>query len=133
MRLPIQVSDRRIIKAAFAVWHDRKAAIKIGREALAIIVEAHDRKPGFFYGKSSKRIISGLFFLLGYKYDAIIGELELANQLGTTEVTLRKSYRNWLDSFPDLFKSAIFKLKLNPYIRKYIHKFLHDSKLKATH
>ncbi len=85
----------------------------------------------FFSGKNPKRIISGLFFLLAYKHDAVLGQLELAKRLDTTDVTVRRSYREWLNAFPELFMCVVGKLEVNPYFRQYVQRFLHDLKVKG--
>jgi transcription initiation factor TFIIIB Brf1 subunit/transcription initiation factor TFIIB len=85
-------------------------AEKIASSALEIITIANKSNFAFFSGKSSRGLVGGLFYLLGFRYDAVKKQKELAGQLGTTDVTIRASYRKWLEEFPDLFSDVIDKI-----------------------
>lgn len=89
-------------------------------DALEIIAKAHKRKFAFFNGKTSRGLVGGLFYLLGHKYDVVKNQKELADRLGTTDVTIRASYRNWLEAFPDLFLDVIGKLAQDQNLRYYV-------------
>jgi hypothetical protein len=84
--IPCRISRKKINLAAKTVWRYKRIAARIGREAERIIFETYGRNHFFFNAKGFRRIISGLFFLLGYKYNVAISEVELANRLGTTDV-----------------------------------------------
>jgi hypothetical protein len=49
-----------------------------------------------------------------------MSEVELANRLGTTDVTVRASYRDWLETFPELFKDIVAKLSENARLRQFV-------------
>jgi hypothetical protein len=78
------------------------------------------RKIAFFNGKSAKSILGGLFYLLGYRHDAIKKQNELADQLGTTDHSIRISYRNWLETFPDMFLDVIAKFASIAALQTYV-------------
>jgi transcription initiation factor TFIIIB Brf1 subunit/transcription initiation factor TFIIB len=88
-------------------------AEKIAADALEIITNAHKSKFAFFSGKSSRGLLGGLFYLLGFRYDAEKKQKELAEKLGTTDVTIRASYRKWLEEFPELFADVNDKITNN--------------------
>jgi hypothetical protein len=96
--------------AAYTIWADRKIADKIALETIETINKTYYRKLSFFNGRKAKSIVGGLFYLLGYKYDAVKKQNELADKLGTTDHSIRDSYRKWLETFPDLFLDVIGKL-----------------------
>ncbi len=117
---PSRISGKKVHLAAIAVWGNAYVAARIGREAEMIIGETFSMNHFFFNGKSFRRIICGLFFLLGYKHDAAMSEREIADGLGTSEVTVRRSYREWLDTFPELFKHILPKLAENVLLRPFV-------------
>jgi hypothetical protein len=102
-----------VIAAAKTVWSDQVTAEKIASSALEIIADADKSKFAFFSGKSYRGLIGGLFYLLGFRYDAEKKQKELAERLGTTDVTIRASYRKWLEDFPDLFADVNDKIANN--------------------
>ena len=99
-----------VIAAAKTVWLDQVIAEKIASSALEIIADANKSNFAFFSGKSSRGLIGGLFYLLGFRYDAVRKQKELAEKLGTTDVTIRASYRKWLEEFPDFFADISDKI-----------------------
>lgn len=106
--------------AAHAVWFDKSIADEITWETVRIINQTYTRKFSFFSGKSSKCLVGGLFYLLGYRYDAIKKQNELADALGTSDVSIRVSYRKWLETFPDLFLDVIGKFGTNSVLRTFV-------------
>ena len=116
---------------AHNIWMDKLVANAIASEASQIINQAYARKFAFFNGKSSKCLVGGLFYLLGFRYDAIKKQNELADQLGTTDVTIRISYRKWLETFPDLFLDVINKFGSNKDLRYYVLLDLKECMLKS--
>lgn len=111
--ITLSILDRlssEVAVAAKTVWSDRVIAEKIASSALEIITTANESKFAFFSGKSSRGLIGGLFYLLGFRYDAEKKQKELAEKLGTTDVTIRASYRKWLEEFPDLFADVNDKI-----------------------
>jgi hypothetical protein len=99
-----------VIATAKTVWSDQIIAEKIAASALEIIAIASKSNSAFFSGKSSRGLIGGLFYLLGFRYDAVKKQKELAAKLGTTDVTIRVSYRKWLEEFPDLLSDVSDKI-----------------------
>jgi hypothetical protein len=102
-----------VAAAAKTVWLDQITAEKIASSALEIITNANKSKFAFFSGKSSRGLIGGLFYLLGFRHDAEKKQKELAEKLGTTDVTIRASYRKWLEEFPELFADVNDKITNN--------------------
>jgi len=117
--------------AAHAVWYDKSIADKITSETMRILNQTYARKFVFFNGKSSKSIVGGLFYLLSYRYNAIKKQNELANQLGTTDVSIRVSYRKWLETFPDLFLDVIAKFASISALRSFVLLDLKQSLLQS--
>jgi transcription initiation factor TFIIIB Brf1 subunit/transcription initiation factor TFIIB len=115
-----RISVDEVFAAANTLWLDKSIAATIASSALQIINQTYTRRFEFFSGRSSKYLVGGLFFLLGYRYCAIKKQKELAHQLGTTEVTIRLSYRKWLETFPDLFLDVINKFAENKNFRVFV-------------
>jgi len=89
-----------VLAFAFKVWEsDLSIANKIVLEALEIIYKTYVTKPIFYAGKSDKRIVGGLFYILSLKYKCSKTQSEIARKIGTTEITIRKGYRSWLKHF----------------------------------
>ena len=115
-----RISPKEVTIAARTVWANRLIADAIGEETVEIITKTHKRKTSFFGGKTSRGLVGGLFYLLGYKYDYAKNQKELADALGTSDVTIRVSYRSWLEEFPDLFRDIIGKLAQDQNLRWYV-------------
>ena len=115
-----RLSPEEVAVAARTIWPNQLIANAISDETVGIIVKTHKRKFSFFNGKTSRGIVGGLFYLLGYKYDSVKNQKELADRLGTSDVTIRSSYRNWLEEFPDLFQDVIGKLAKDQNLRWYV-------------
>lgn len=115
-----RMSPEEVNVAAKTIWLNQTVANAIGGEAIDILAKAHKRKFSFFTGKTSRGLVGGLFYLLGYKHGAVKNQKELADCLGTSDVTIRASYRNWLEAFPDLFQDVVDKLALDRNLRWYI-------------
>jgi transcription initiation factor TFIIIB Brf1 subunit/transcription initiation factor TFIIB len=112
LSIPGRLSSE-VVAAAQAVWSDRALAGKIASSALELITNVHESKFTFFSGKSSRGLLGGLFYILGFRYGAEKKQKELAEKLGTTDVTIRASYRNWLEEFPELFADVNDKITNN--------------------
>jgi CRP-like cAMP-binding protein len=112
LSIPDRLSSE-VVAATRAVWSDQVLAEKIAASALELITKANKSKFAFFSGKSSRGLIGGLFYLLGFRYDVEKKQKELAEKLGTTDVTIRNSYRKWLEEFPDLFSDVSGKITNN--------------------
>jgi len=93
--------------------------------------QTYIRKFAFFNGKSAKSIVGGLFYILGFRHDAVKKQNELADQLGTTDVSIRVSYRKWLETFPDLFLDVIAKLASITAFQTYVLIDLKQNLLKS--
>jgi transcription initiation factor TFIIIB Brf1 subunit/transcription initiation factor TFIIB len=109
LSIPDRLSSE-VAAAARAVWSDQGLAEKIASSSMDLITNACNRKFSFFSGKSSRGLLGGLFYLLGFRYGAVKKQKELAEKLGTTDVTIRTSYRKWLEEFPDLFTEVSDKI-----------------------
>jgi transcription initiation factor TFIIIB Brf1 subunit/transcription initiation factor TFIIB len=115
-----RISPEEIAIAAKTIWSNHLIAKAIGEETIDIIMKTHTRKFSFFNGKTSRGLVGGLFYLLGYKYDSTKNQKELAYSLGTSDVTIRASYRGWLEEFPDLFQDVMGKLVNDQNLRWYV-------------
>jgi transcription initiation factor TFIIIB Brf1 subunit/transcription initiation factor TFIIB len=115
-RIPIED----VKAAAHVIWADSELADQIAKETILIINKTFYRKFSFFNGRRSKSLVGGLFYLLSYRYDAVKKQNELADALGTTDVSIRVSYRLWLETFPDLFVDVIAKFAQAKDLRSYV-------------
>jgi hypothetical protein len=106
--------------AAHIVWVDPQIADQIALETIQIINKTFHRKFSFFNGRRSKSLVGGLFYLLSYRYDVVKKQNELADKLGTSDVSIRSSYRLWLETFPDLFVDVIGKFAQDKDLQSYI-------------
>lgn len=118
--MPNRISPEEVSMAARTVWANRRIADTIGEETVDIMMKTYKRKFSFFCGKTSRGLVGGLFYLLGYKYDDVKNQKELADLLGTSDVTIRVSYRSWLEEFPDLFQEVVGKLARDQNLRWYV-------------
>jgi len=97
-------SRSQVLSYSSMVWEDKQPIAKlIAAETSRIIQTVNKRRPTFFSGKSEKGLLSGIFYLLSLKNKAMKTQREIARSLKTTDVTVRASYRKWLQEFPDLF------------------------------
>jgi hypothetical protein len=99
-----RLSPAQVMSYASKVWeHQQSVATFIATETSQVIQVVQRRKYVFFSGKSEKGILSGIFYLLALKNKISITQRQIARKLGTTDVTVRTSYRDWIDSFPEFF------------------------------
>ena len=98
---------------ARAVWVNQETADTIATNAVQVLAQASKANPRFFYGKTSKCVLGGLFYLLGYRFNAARTQREIADLLCTTEVSVRKLYKSWLNEFPQLFTDVSVKMSGN--------------------
>lgn len=102
---PKRLSNERVLVAAVAVWQNQLSmATDVSTRASKIIQKAYETAPTFFSGRSEKGILSGLFYQLALNTVNMKTQQEIASALGTTEMTIRASFHDWLKCFPDLFK-----------------------------
>lgn len=120
MKVNVSILNRlssEVTVAAKIIWSDHDIAEKIASNALEIITHASKSNFAFFSGKSSRGLVGGLFYLLGFRYAAVKKQKELAEKLGTTDVTIRASYRKWLEEFPELFSDVRDKIAHHKFSR----------------
>jgi transcription initiation factor TFIIIB Brf1 subunit/transcription initiation factor TFIIB len=99
-----RLSPEKLMVFASTVWQNQPSvASDVSVRASYIIQAAYKKSPTFFGGKSDKGILSGLFYYLGSNIGSWKTQQEIALALGTTDITTRTSYRNWLKCFPELF------------------------------
>ncbi len=115
-----RISPKEITIAARRLWQDPLVAETIDRETVDLITKIQKHNLSFFSGKTSRGLVGGLFYLLGYRHDSVKNQKEIADLLGTSDVTIRSSYRNWLEEFPDLFQDIVGKLALDQNLRWYV-------------
>jgi transcription initiation factor TFIIIB Brf1 subunit/transcription initiation factor TFIIB len=96
-----------------AVWENPDTADDIAQNALHILDLASRGNLRFFSGKTPKCLLAGLFYLLGFRFNSVKSQKEIANFLCTTEVSISNSYKQWLNEFPQLFNDiTAFKLPI---------------------
>jgi transcription initiation factor TFIIIB Brf1 subunit/transcription initiation factor TFIIB len=90
------------------IWRNNPSVAKKNAfEMLLILNQAYEKKPCFFSGKTEKGILSGLLYYLSQKNNSVKTQLLIARSLETTEVTVRESYRNWIQQFPHLIEAKL--------------------------
>jgi hypothetical protein len=133
MNILRRIPANEVSAVAHSVWVDNLIADAVALEVIQIINQAYSRKFSFFDGKSSRCIVGGLFYLLGFRHDAVKKQNELAYKLGTSDVSIRISYRRWLETFPDLFTDVIDKFALDKDLRYFVLLELNESRsIEAT-
>jgi hypothetical protein len=99
-----RLSSKQVLSYSSMLWQDKPSMAKlIAAQASQIIQAVNKKRHNFFSGKSEKGLLSGMFYLLSLKNNAIKTQREIARSLNTTDVTVRVSYRKWLEEFPDIF------------------------------
>jgi transcription initiation factor TFIIIB Brf1 subunit/transcription initiation factor TFIIB len=101
-----RLSSKKVLLYASKLWKDKLIAEFIAAETSKIIETVCKKRIVFFSGKSAKGVLSGIFYLLGRRNKAKKTQREIARSLNTNDVTVRDSYREWLDAFPDLFSTG---------------------------
>lgn len=103
--LCLRVPPEEVLKLAHLIWpKDSSKAREIGLKAAEFIRKAYKKDPVFFCGKKRSRILSGLFYLLGIEYDMHVTEDKVGSVLGCASLTVRLSYRDWLNLMPGSFR-----------------------------
>ena len=115
-----RISLDNLLDAAQTVWSNETTVHKVAADSYSILTKIQGRKTTFYSGRRATALVGGLFYLLGFRYNDVKKQNELAYKLGTTDVTIRKSYRDWLISFPDLFTDIIGKLAQHESLRYFI-------------
>ncbi len=98
-----RLSSKKVLLSASNIWRDQAKAELIASKASHIIKQTYKVRPIFFGGKSEKRLLSGIFYILSIKNGTKKTQKEIAHSLNTNVVTVRDSYRDWMSNFPDLF------------------------------
>jgi transcription initiation factor TFIIIB Brf1 subunit/transcription initiation factor TFIIB len=92
--------EKDVLSFAQKTWQDQQSVARsVASEALNVIYETYQTNPTFFSGRSAKGIVGGLFYLLGQCNGNVKTQKEIARSLGTTEMTIRSSYRMWMKPF----------------------------------
>ena len=115
-----KISLENISAMSHFLWSDGLIADRIALESMEILEQAYKRNSAFFNGKGPRNLIGGLLYLLGFRHDYIKRQNEIASTIGTSDVTIRGSYRDWLETFPDLFLDVTNKLLLDKDRRTYV-------------
>jgi hypothetical protein len=115
-----RITTENILAVSQELWNDKSLASKITLEAMSIVNQTYRRKHSFYNGRSSRYVIGGLLYLLGFRYNEIKRQNEIASILRTCDVTVRSSYRKWLETFPDLFMDVFGKLISDKDRRTYV-------------
>jgi hypothetical protein len=98
------------LTAAYQICDDMHVAIKMVVHAGAIIKKAHEIDSRFFNGKTTRATIGGLFYLLGFRFYTNAHQKKIAYVLGTSDTSIRESYRRWLKTFPNTFSDVAERL-----------------------
>ena len=93
------------------IWFPGEAD-DIGANSLQILATASRQSPTFFSGKSCRPLLSGLFYILGLRFNAFVSQREIAKLLGINENSVRLSYQKWLKHFPHLFSDITKPVKM---------------------
>ena len=115
-----RISFDNLLDIAQTIWSNKTTVHKVAADSYLILTKVQSRKTTFYSGKRAKALVGGLFYLLGFRYDDVKKQIELACKIGTTDVTIRKSYRQWLISFPDLFGDVIGKLAQHESLKYFV-------------
>ncbi len=107
----MRISCEDTMSAARSIWVSRETADVVGANAFQILVRASDANIRFFSGKASKSLLGGLFYLLGHRFNAEMTQKQIAMQLGISEVSVRRSYKDWLNMYPYFFMDLASKMK----------------------
>ena len=115
-----RISFDNLVETAQMIWNDKITVHNVAADSYSIITKVQGRKTTFCSGRRAAALVGGLFYLLGFRYNDVKKQIELACKLGTTDVTIRKSYREWLISFPDLFVDVMGKLAQHESLRYFV-------------
>jgi transcription initiation factor TFIIIB Brf1 subunit/transcription initiation factor TFIIB len=97
-----------VLNYASRIWKGQELVAKtIASETVKIIREAHEKQPSFFWDKSRKWLLGGLFYLIGKKTNVPKTQNQIAKCLDTGEITIRDSYREWLRHFPEFWPETM--------------------------
>ena len=103
-----RLSYTKVLSYASMVWQEQPLIAElISTETSTIFQTVHNRRHTYFSGKSEKRLLSGIFYLLGKRNNAVKTQREIARSLKTSDETVRTSSRDWVANFPDLFSSVM--------------------------
>jgi len=115
-----RISFENPLDTAQIIWSSKTTVHNVAADSYSILTKVQGRKTAFCSGRRATALVGGLFYLLGFRYNDVKKQIELARKLGTTEVTIRKSYREWLIGFPDLFVDVIGKLAQHESLRYFV-------------
>jgi transcription initiation factor TFIIIB Brf1 subunit/transcription initiation factor TFIIB len=115
-----RISFDNLVDTAQLIWSNKTTVHKVAADSYSILTKVQGRKTTFCSGRRATALVGGLFYLLGFRYNDVKKQNELACKLGTTDVTIRKSYRKWLMDFPDLFVDIIGKLAQHESLKYFI-------------
>jgi len=96
-----------IISTVHRLWPTNTKAEKIVTDAVEVMNLACKEKFSFCNGKGLTSLLAGLFYIFGFRYNAPKTQREIGITLQLTAVTVRSSYKRWLEAFPDLFQDEI--------------------------
>lgn len=106
----LRITPEQTLKLAHQVWAENpKIARKIGLKASELIEKCYQEKPTFFCGLSGKSVLSGLFYLLAFEHEVPKSMKEIGKPINTHTLTIKHSYRKWLEVFPELFPDFKFE------------------------
>jgi hypothetical protein len=96
-----------VLNYASKIWKGQESIARaIASETIRIVGEAHEKAPSFFWGESGKWVFGGVFYLLGRRMKVARSQKQIARSLDTNEMTIRDSYRKWLEHFPEFWPEA---------------------------
>ena len=115
-----RISFDNLVGTAQMIWSSETTIHKVAADSYSILTKVQGRKTTFCSGRRATALVGGLFYLLGFRYNDVKKQNDIARKLGTTDVTIRKSYREWLIDFPDLFVDIIGKLAQHESLKYFV-------------
>jgi len=95
---PLALSPDMIADAARCIWKDKDAE-EITKLACRMISLAVKRNPTFFAGRSRRVMVAGLLYIVGLMLGKPRTQIEIAEALGVSDLSIRNSCKRWRDLF----------------------------------
>ena len=106
----LRITPELVLKMSLKIWEgDHQIARVIGKEASKLIQKSYGLNKCFCSSRSSKTILSGLFYLLGIRRDSWKSQEELARKIEINPISIKESIQRWIETFPQLFPDFDFE------------------------
>ena len=110
--LCLRVLPKQVARAIHALPFPKEKRNEVLQESLQLIKKGYDTKPYAFCGKTTYGIISGLLYILSYKYcPRHINQYDITQNLSFmrrphselgSSAAVRSSYKVWVEVLPEL-------------------------------